>query len=123
MYLSKRVFWFFLILLVLPLCQACKEKAVPISSLLGKWNIIAAERNGRTTQTLESVYFTFSDETSMTTNLFGTDQQLKVQYNDGEFRVNGSTMTHLDVLALQADTLFLGTNIEGYLYHITLLKE
>jgi len=101
---------------------SCGNGKVDYDAMVGKWSILEAQRNGHTTQTLENVYFNFSTDKKMQTNLFGSDIQFDIEFEHPKITTASSHLEEIYVIQLVGDTLRIRTNIDDFKYNLDLLK-
>ena len=109
----------FLLLLLLFSCQ----NSVTFEDLKGEWKSVKAKRNGRETQTLDKVFFSFSQSDSITTNLFGQIETYPMKYDYPVIKLKSSNLEEINVLSLDGDTLSISMRIRQYRYDFELLKR
>ena len=109
----------FLLLLLFFSCQ----NSVTFEDLKGEWKSVKAKRNGRETQTLDKVFFSFSQSDSITTNLFGQIETYPMKYDYPVIKLKSSNLEEINVLSLDGDTLSISMRIRQYRYDFELLKR
>jgi hypothetical protein len=102
---------------------SCTSKKPGYQQLIGIWTLIDAQRNGRTTQTLENVFFDFSSDTTMSTNFLGAGEYYQIEYDFPDILVKSSQLPRISVMKLAQDTLQLSTQIGNFRYDLTLLRS
>lgn len=87
----------------------------PSASEHGRWDLLAATRDGRPIGTLESAYFAFDTATGrLTTNLLREDLTVAYRRERSAIVTDGPPeLRSLDVLTLTDSTLSLATAIRG----------
>lgn len=109
----------FLLLFMIFSCQ----NSITFEDLKGEWKSVKAKRNGRETQTLDKVFFTFSQSDSITTNLFGQVETYPMSYSYPIIKLKSSNLEEINVLSLEGDTLSISMRIRQYRYDFELLKR
>ncbi len=103
---------------------SCERAAPePDTSLIGRWMMSEAIRNGRPTLTLEDAYFHFENDSMMRFNLLRSDEQVSYSYIDGVIRHEDPTPMEYQVLSLTDDTLQMTTQIRAYQFEFTLVRD
>jgi hypothetical protein len=111
------------LLCILVLLFSCSDRNPdPGSSLNGNWELRSAKVNGRATERLHDLYFIFSDEGMLYTNLLGSDQAYPFTQEDDRIIQSGESTIEYHILELLDTSLILSTQIEGadfefVLYH------
>lgn len=101
---------------------SCKQ-VVEYQDIEGNWTLIRATRNGKPTQTLENVFFDFSTENRMMTNLLGSENTFNINYNYPAIKIeNSSELERLTVKKLVHDTLHLELRLMNYKYDFFLMR-
>ena len=101
----------------------CSGDRIKYEDLSGRWDILEAERNGRVTQTLQNVYFEFSPDQKMTTNIFGKENTFEIDYDYPEILTGDDEFKELNIVRLVGDTLEINTRIGDFRYDFNLLKS
>jgi hypothetical protein len=122
MSLSKSIFVFIFLGLAFQFFVACSPPDPDLKQLEGTWDIQEAQRNGRSTQTLENVYFKFDQDSLLTTNIFGDDNNFNIRYDYPKIEAIGSQFDDLSVVLLDKDTLVLHAQIRDFRYNLSLLR-
>jgi len=103
--------------------SSCKQM-VEYQDIEGNWTLIRAMRNGRPTQTLENVFFDFSAENRMMTNILGAENTFDIAYKYPAIEIkNSSDLEQLTVKELVHDTLHLELRLLNYKYDFYLLRN
>jgi len=102
------------ILIGVSLLSGCEPEPQDTSSIIGKWNVYDATRNGRRTTTLEDAYFNFVNDTLLLTNILREEQAFSYVYADDKIRVDGPLKTTYIVSQPSGDTINLYGAIKGY---------
>jgi hypothetical protein len=91
--------------------------------LEGRWEIVKAKRNNRTTETLTDLYFEFGSEEKLETNLGGKPEQGVFTLSDRQIRQSATMIeTTYDIIDIDATRLQLRTTIRGYRFDFQLRK-
>lgn len=115
-------FGFYCILCIL-LTTACKkEPKVKIGDLNGKWLIDSAERDGKSTKSLQKGYFQFLENQSMHSNVMNTTDTLSYSVEGNKIIIENLDYKFL-ILHFANDSLSLRTRINKSNYKMNLLKS
>ncbi len=121
----------FIILLVISSCTSDPKpppvttpapSTLPLEMLTGTWEVSDAERNGKNTQALEGIYFTFTSDEKLASNF-----NLSIEERTFPYRIEGDTLTALSepeqsylIQSLTENGMVLRTKMEGYLFRLIL---
>ena len=92
--------------------------------LLGKWELITGERNGKPTESLRGTYFEFYEDGRMATNLpirGGEDSRFVLEANL-LIQTAGELTIQYQIENLTAETLQLTTQLRGYNFRFSMAK-
>lgn len=111
--------------LVLLLAIGCKPEvkvSVPIDRSLvkGDWTLIAAQRNGKSTETLDETFFRITSD-SLTTNIFGEESQTAIGWGDSLIYPADSVVVYR-VEKVSSDSLNLKFTLQRFNFNILLGK-
>ncbi|MCB0666148.1 MAG: hypothetical protein KDC80_10015 [Saprospiraceae bacterium] len=103
----------------------CKktEPAVEMDQLEGRWELNWAQVNGAETDRLRNLYFVFLPDTSMQTNILGSERNYKYEF-DGEVisQISDPSLQYL-LREVNDSTLTFETEIRGSIFTIYLDKS
>ena len=102
---------------------SCSGNRVKYDDLTGKWDILTAERNGRETQTLQNVFFEFTSDEKLTTNIFGTSDTFDINYKFPNVNLEEERFKEFVIMGLSSDTLAIRSRIGDFRYDFDLLKS
>jgi len=102
---------------------SCSANKITYDDLLGEWNSVKASRNGKTTQTLENVFFIFKEGNKMTTNLFGEEEIFEVDFKEPEIIVKSSRIGSIFVKSVETDTLYISSKINEFRFDFELVQK
>lgn len=105
------------------LSSCTTETKFDAQDIYGNWEVIAAKRNNRLTQTLEDGYFKFQEEGSLETNIFGSDESFKITLLNDVIQQSGSRDTEYKIIMLQNDTLHLSATIQNLDFDFLAIKR
>ncbi|MEL6865488.1 MAG: hypothetical protein AAFP19_13765 [Bacteroidota bacterium] len=97
-------------------------KTYETKDLYGHWNVVAAKRNGQTTESLYGAYFEFQDDGTMLTNISGEDDETPFEYKEGSLIQNGPQPLNYAVDFQSDSTLMLVLEIQGTKFEMSLLR-
>ena len=113
------------LVLFITIISACKpDKNNAPELLLGRWEVIEASRNGRPTESLADLYFEFTHDGKLMTNVTGIPEE-------GTYEVRGDQVlqrnTQLDadynIEEITEDKLVLATELRGYAFLVAMNKS
>ncbi len=111
------------VLLVSIALSSCKQ-AVDLkpSDLKGKWNFSKAFRNGKQAKTLESAFFEFQDDKSVSSNLFIEKQTTTFTVENSKLVINDELPLEFEVVAFSKDSLQLKGQMNSFEMEFHLVK-
>ncbi len=92
-------------------------------SLEGRWELQSATVNGNTTDRLRSLYFVFLPDSSLQTNLLGSEANYKYQMNEKRITQFSDPEVIYDLQSLSDSALVLQTEIQGATFNIFLSRK
>jgi hypothetical protein len=103
-----------LLLLIAVFCACEKESEKDTDLLIGRWEVEEATRNGRPTESLAELYFEFSPDGQLQTNVTGVPEE-------GTYEISGDKIlqrdTRLDadyeIVEIAPDNLVLTTELSA----------
>lgn len=100
-------------LLLLIFFSACEDDQLnQAAQLIGHWEVVAAYRNGAPTESLDGLFYTFSADGQLRTNMTGTEADYRYELDDTElFQQEGPLEVTYQVEIFAADTLILLTEL------------
>lgn len=90
------------------------DNAITTTDLTGRWEIQEATRNGEATTTMEGMYFTFSEDGQLLTNMTGSEEAYS-------YELDGDAILQRDG-AIEADYV-IESFLEGELILTTSLRN
>lgn len=112
-----------IILFILLSTVGCGHEKIKKQDLEGDWITVTAKRNGKKTQTLENVSFSFQNDSIFSTNLFGEKEVFNINYSLPTIEIQSSKIEELNVIKLSGDTLYIFTRINQFRYDFELMKN
>lgn len=102
-------------------CQG--ESVDNTNTLIGRWDIREARRNGQATESLDQLYFEFFADGTMKTNILGADEEAAYELDDNTIRQRESQMPIDYTIETISDTaLIMSTTINRYNFRFQLGK-
>lgn len=106
----------FLILSVVALLVGCGQEPSPPQGIeFGEWQIVQAERDGKSTKSLEQATIYFVDSARLVSNLISADDTLTYTYDGATLSIPDRSMD-FKILQRYGDTLQLFANINNHRY-------
>lgn len=102
----------------------CKGESVDnTDTLIGRWDIREARRNGQATESLDRLYFEFFEDGNMKTNILGADEEATYELDDNTIRQRDSQMPIDYTIETLSDTsLIMSTTINRFNFRFQLGK-
>jgi len=92
----------------------CSDRNTPPEATLnGTWELRSAKVNGKLTQRMNDLFFTFSEDGTLYTNILGTSQEYVYLHEDDRIVQNGETTIEYLIHQLLDTSLILTTSING----------
>lgn len=103
-------------------CES-EEPAFENNDLLGRWEIKEATRNGRSTESLDELFFEFFADGNMTTNLGGFQESATYEIEDNVIMQRESQFdVDYTIKGISDTSLQLSTQLRDYYFKFNLLK-
>ncbi len=90
--------------------------------LMGRWELTHAAVDGKATDRLRSLYFVFLPDTSVQTNILGSETNFHFTYDEQQIEQWSDPSMIYQVLAMTDSTLDLQTEIRGKTFDIYLQR-
>lgn len=120
----KKSLVFLILIAIITACDNDPKTEVDTAQLLGKWEVNAATRDGKETSTLDQLYFTFSEDNSMETNMPTLDQASTYELKGSEIQQNGNGVENsYTIESLNDAELILITTIRNTEFRMVLNKS
>ena len=94
--------------------SSCETTTKQEFNIIGKWNVVNADRNGSRTSTLEDAYFQFNADSTMVTNILRRDLTTGYTIRDRTIVQNTNSPLAFDIVDLIGDSLILSSKIRDY---------
>ena len=98
------------------------ELQASFSALEGDWEVVAARRNGKDTETLNTALFSFIDTQTMSTNLLGDDMESNYILEGNKITQSSAPLLVFDIKRLASQELVLATEIQGFKFDLNLSR-
>ncbi len=104
------------------LSSACgKDSDIDTTDLLGRWDIREAYRDGKSTDTMVGMYFEFSEDGQLTTNMTGADESYRFELSGDEIRQREGTIeADYKIESLLESELVITTSLQGKHFRMVL---
>lgn len=118
-------FGLFTLTLFFLISMGCKEPEpeVQIDQLKGRWELTWAQVNGDQTDRLRDLYFVFLPDTSMQTNILGSERNFKYRFDGERISQISDPELHYLLKEINDSTLTVETEIRGSTFTINLNKS
>ncbi len=122
---SKSHFLLFLLISLFTLEGCGDEQASEEKNLiLGRWEIQEAFRNGRPTESLAELFFEFTEDGQMTTNILGAEETATYELDESQLlQREGQLDINYQIQELTDSTLVLATELQGYAFMFQLRRN
>ncbi len=108
-------------LLIILGCQK-KEPGFSLEQLDGRWELNWAQVNGSETDRLRDLYFVFLPDTSMQTNILGSERNYKFQFDGQVISQRSDPALSYLLMEVLDSTITMQTEIRGSVFTIYLDK-
>ena len=104
------------------LLSACgNDSDIETSDLVGRWDIREAYRDGKSTDTMVGMYFEFSEDGQLKTNMTGADESYSFEISGDDIRQREGTIeTDYTIESLLEEELIITTTLQGKHFRIVL---
>lgn len=92
------------------------------SQIIGKWEVQQATRSGRPTGTLDNLYFEFSADGTMETNLPTAEGQSEYQLNGNTLQQRGAAKIDYTIESLTESVMILKTELQNLEFRFSMVK-
>ncbi len=99
------------------------DTSIKVEQLNGSWLVAKATRNGQATETLDGLYFRFSDSGQLSTNLLGSDVETPFELSGDKIMQKGTQPLEYKIEKVDAKELVLSTTLQEMEFNLTLEKE
>jgi hypothetical protein len=103
--------------------MACHQDDAMRAKLHGKWQVVSAERNGRSTSTLEDAYFHFENDSILSTNILRKDISVSYEVHENQIIQGGTPSMTYNIDELLGDSLILSSRIKDYDFKFYLVRD
>ena len=122
--MNLRIFAF--LLAGIGLLTGCQEEQSDKKEelILGRWEIQQAYRNGKTTESLEQLYFEFYKDGKMNTNLLGATETASYEMENGTLLQRDSQMDiNYNIQELNDSILVMTTQLRSFDFQFRLRRS
>ncbi len=102
--------------------KAAEKAKLQNEQLQGSWEVTEAERNGMPTETLQGLFFRFTDHNQMTTNLLGSDMENTYEISNDKILQKGTPPVEYTIETLATEKMVLKTTLQGFDFKLVLQK-
>lgn len=114
----------FVLITAIAMCavSACKEERdVRVEELYGTWEVTAAEREGRETETLNGAIFDIGEGGQMYTNIMnGRDDTGTYTFKEMTLHFDGNEPAVYEIDSIGADRMHLSVKLQGMDFSLSL---
>lgn len=97
------------------------DNSVMLTELAGRWEISEASRDGKPTDTMEGMFFEFSEDGQLTTNMTGATESYRYELDGDQIEQREGTIeTDYTVESLLNQELILTTTLRGKQFRMVL---
>ena len=97
------------------------DNSIQIADLTGRWEIQEAFRDGKSTDTMEGMYFEFVEDGQLTTNMTGADETYRFELDGNKVQQREGTIeTDYVIESLLEQELILTTTLRGKQFRMVL---
>ncbi len=98
------------------------DTSIKVEQLNGSWLVAKATRNGQATETLDGLYFRFSDSGQLSTNLLGSDVETPFELSGDKIMQKGTQPLEYKIEKVDTKELVLSTTLQEMDFKLTLEK-
>lgn len=98
------------------------EKPFQIEQIEGNWQVTTAQRDGQSTETLDGLFFRFSKDGKLSTNLLGADQETPFELSGNKILQKSDPPLEYTIEDLSDNELTLSTSLEEMDFRLVLGK-
>lgn len=124
--MMNRNYWIVVVLNALLIWSCASESKsttqIEPSQVIGKWEVREATRSGRPTGTLDNLYFEFSADGTMETNLPTAEGQGEYQLNGNILQQRGTVEIDYTIESLTESVMILKTELQNLEFRFSLAK-
>lgn len=97
------------------------DNAVLLTELSGRWEITEAFRNGKATDTMEGMFFEFTEDGQLTTNMTGAEETYQYELDGDQIEQREGTIeTDYTIESLESNQLVLTMTLSGKPFRLIL---
>lgn len=103
-------------------CGSDGSKSIQIEQVEGNWQVTEAMRNQQATETLDGLFFRFSKNGTLSTNLLGADQETPFELSGNKILQKSEPPLEYTIDDVNEKQLTLSTSLEGMDFKLVLEK-
>ncbi len=105
-----------------PNTDATKQIELTTASVNGRWEVVAATRNGESTESINGAYFELKEDDVLLTNIMGEEAESKYLLDGNLIVSKGQAEMVYEVRKLSDSTMALGMSIPKYEFELILQR-
>ena len=98
------------------------QQKIQAAQIQGSWEVIEASRNGQATESLDGLFFRFSDNGTLTTNLMGSDVESPYELSGNTIVQKGDDALSYTIGEVADNRLVLETKLQDMDFKLVLQK-
>ena len=103
---------------------ACEPEAeINENDIIGLWEVVYAERNGKPTELVEGALFEIRPDSTMTTDLTGVEQDGAFDYVDGTLHHHSAEPLSYHMMELSRDSMTMRVDIRGLKFMLDMVRQ
>ena len=99
------------------------DNAMHEEDLLGKWEVIGAQRNGKSTELVNGANFVFDDNGIMTTDITGSNDSGSITLEEPTLMHHGKSEVLYTINKLTQDSMQLAVDLQGLNFVLNLVRQ
>lgn len=113
------------LLIALLSLSACKnDTGNAAEKVIGRWEILEATRNNRPTESLSELYFEFTADGKLLTNIAGIDETLTYEIKKDKISQKGSSLgeVHYRIESIEENAMIISSELRSFSFRFSLQK-
>ncbi len=114
------------LLIILLFLSACKNDTGNVAEkVIGQWEILEATRNNRPTESLSELYFEFTADGKLLTNIAGIPETLTYEIKKDKIYQKGSSLGEIyyNIESIEDNTMIISTELRSFSFRFSLQKR
>jgi hypothetical protein len=103
--------------------SSCNSTSLKPLDLKGKWNFSKVMRNGKESKTMESAFFVFQDDKSVSSNLFQIGELTTFTIDNSKLIINDVTPLEFEISKFSKESMELTGKMNGFDMEFFLVKD